>query len=280
MSRAEKNIVKIGGLELEILDMANDEYWYNRRDTVEEINSRWYQVLANAGFKTLIDVGANYGMIGAIAAKRIDGLRIIAVEPDPRLIPLIKINLEKNGAEDFKVIHAVVTDREQDALDFSLNPQTTLDNRVEMESWEKTSVAGITLDGLIGKDDYAVPIYIKIDTQGYEERVFRGAEKLLRLKKNWLIKAEFAPSWLESQGTDPEGFLAYLLENYSVYECPQRFSYSAQSVKMGLGRPICHQEIDSFVDYIRSLNRDDLGWIDIIVMPKTLYERCLSFFRS
>ena len=194
MSRAEKNIVKIGDLELEILNMANDEYWYNRRDTVEEINSRWYQMLANAGFKTLIDVGANYGMIGAIAAKRIDGLRIIAVEPDPRLIPLIKINLEKNGAEDFKVIHAVVTDREQDALDFSLNPQTTLDNRVEMESWEKTSVAGITLDGLIGEDDPAGPIYIKIDTQGYEERVFRGAEKLLRLKKRWLIKAEFAPT--------------------------------------------------------------------------------------
>ncbi|MFT5210360.1 MAG: FkbM family methyltransferase [Flavobacterium sp.] len=261
-----KNI-HISGLELTLLNNSHDENWYSRRDTVEEVNSRWYGVLAEMGVKTLIDVGANYGMIGAICAKAMRDINVIAIEPDPRLIPLIKKNLKQNNVARFKVIHAAATEGSTEHLTFSLNPKSTLDNRVNMPGWDQVSVPGITLDELLEDGSVEFPLYIKIDTQGFERSVFKGAVKLLESSSKWIIKTEFAPHWLESQGTDPAAFLNELLSKYSVFESPLRYLFSARGNTSGLGSALTKASSEEFVAYVKSLNSNKQGWVDLIVRP-------------
>lgn len=262
-----KNI-SVSGLKLTLLDNSHDEQWYSRRDTVEEVNSRWYRVLAEMGVKTLIDVGANYGMVGAICAKTIKDIKVLAIEPDPRLIPLIKKNLSQNNVSDFKVIHAAATKHSVQQLEFSLNPRSTLDNRVNMNGWDKVSVPGIKLDELLEDKMLEFPLYIKIDTQGFERSVFAGAEKLLHSSSQWIIKTEFAPHWLESQGTDPTEFLNELLIKYSVFESPQRYLFTDWGNITRLGSPITKTDLEEFVAYVKSLNSNEKGWVDLIVQPR------------
>jgi len=78
---------------LALLDNAHDEHWYSRRDAVEEVNSKWYSALDKMEVKMLIDVGANYGTIGAICAKTMKEISVVAIEPELRFVPLIKKDL-------------------------------------------------------------------------------------------------------------------------------------------------------------------------------------------
>lgn len=261
--------ISISGLTLELLDNSYDELWYNKRETVEEINSKWYCALKDMGVKTVIDVGANYGMVGAICAQTMKDIKVVAIEPDPRLVPLIKNNLSQNNVADFRVIHAAVTEsRSEKQIEFSLNPKSTLDNRVNMNDWSKVTVPGLMLDELLEDDVLDYPLYIKIDTQGFERSVFKGAESLLRASTEWVIKTEFAPHWLESQGTDPVDFLNELLFKYSVYESPLRYPFASKGDISEFLTPLKETDSMEFVSYVKSLNSDQKGWVDLIVQPR------------
>jgi hypothetical protein len=52
---------------------------------------------------------------------------------------------------------------------------------------------------------------LKIDVQGHEAQVLRGAEATLRRGVRW-IWIEFSPIHLRGSGTDPDGFLQQLNE--------------------------------------------------------------------
>lgn len=127
----------------------------------------------------------------------------------------------------FKVLHAAATENSIEHMRFSLNPKSTLDNRINMRGWDKVSVPGITFAELLDDGMVEFQLYFKIDTQGFERSVFNGAQKLLDSSSQWIIKTEFAPHWLESQGSDPVEFLYELLTKYSVYESPQRYLFNA-----------------------------------------------------
>lgn len=49
-------------------------------------------------------------------------------------------------------------------------------------------------------------VFIKIDTQGYEEEVLKGMKELLNTEQ-YCIVMEFAPYWLEEAGTHPDKFI-------------------------------------------------------------------------
>ncbi len=266
MAEETTALLDIGGLQIEVLGDLNDRDWYARREAFEEANSVWYRLLHRFGVRTYIDVGANYGLTSMIALQKIPDVRVFAFEADSRLIPLIRRNLQRCGNDRHQVVHAVVGDADG-TTSFSLNPSSTLDNRVHREGWAQQTVPMGSLDTLVDRAAVEWPLYVKLDTQGFELRVFRGMEGLLSAGSDWIVKTEFAPMWLESQDTAPADLLEYLVQRYRVYEAPSRVQFAARNIEDCLQHPLTETAIPEFVDHVRSLNTDGRGWVDLLVVP-------------
>jgi len=114
------------------------------------------------------------------------------------------------------------------------------------------------------------PVFIKVDTQGYEPKVLAGIEQWLHSRRDWWIKMEFAPNWLESQQHDPLQLLHYLSDHFEFIDFPERLSYNTPDLDALFERPFQRDQLQDFLQYVVSLNRNGLGWVDLLVRPKPL----------
>ena len=260
--------VSIDDVRLVVLGGYSDADWYDQRSVHEERQSPLYDLVHQGGFQSFVDVGANYGFVSILARRAAPSIHVVAIEADPRLMPLISINLERNGVSDADVVHAIAGATVDGTTTFSLNPNSTLDNRVRMDSWDKIPVAQLTLDSIIDDLTLPNPIFLKVDTQGFEAEVLAGATSLLSNRNDWMIKMEFGPLWLRSQSVDPAAFLGDLCGRFDVVEFPARVAFSEQSLDSIFRDPIESSISSSFVDYVASLNQHGRGWVDLLVRPR------------
>src|SRR3546814_5955648 len=96
-------------------------------------------------------------------------------------------------------LNAIAGDHSQADARFSLNPASTLDNRVNIAHWEQINVPMLTIDEVMSHRQATGKTFFKIDTQGFELQVLRGMEACLSSNVDWVLKMEFAPDWLSSQ---------------------------------------------------------------------------------
>ena len=261
--------IDLAGLKLCVLANNGDAGWYQQRQRFEERVSLLYDFLDREEFGLLVDVGANVGLITLTALLRAPRLRALAIEADPRVRALLRRNIEMHlGADSqrVRVEGAIVGDEELPEAGFSLNPGGTLDNRVNMPAWQQIAVPMRTLDSLMASENLTEQkAFIKIDTQGSELRVLKGAERTLAKLKDWVLKMEFAPDWLRSQGTDPMELLCYIGERYEIAEFPERIPYGTPSIDALFAHPLRSTEYARFLNNVVSLNGRGLGWVDLIV---------------
>lgn len=261
--------ITIGELGLRVLAAnAADAPWYLQRKAFEEKQSLLYPLIRAKGFRNFIDIGANYGFISMLARRAAPTMRVLSIEADPRLAALIEGNFVLNGLAPPEVINAIAGAECRDSVAFSLNPRSSLDNRVSMPSWEQCSVPMRTIESMLSERAVEGSCFLKIDTQGYEMQVLTGMEQLLERRSDWLIKMEFAPDWLGSQGTDPLELLRYLARRYQIAEYPARISYDTPDLASLFDNPLGDAELKRFLEYVISLDRDSLGWVDLIVCPR------------
>lgn len=245
----------------------NDAAWYKQRKVYEEYSSLFYPLVRQAGFRNFCDIGSNYGLVGMLAARQ--GLRVLCVEADPVLTKKIAENFSANNLTLVDVVNAIAGARNDENTKFSLNPKSTLDNRVSMPAWEQVDVRMVRMSDLI--DSYRMGdggLFIKIDTQGFEESVLSGLSDYLADSHDWMIKMEFAPAWLESQGTNPLNFLRNILFSYEVTEFPERISFNTPSLESIFANSISPPDATSFLNYVVGLNANRRGWVDLLVRPR------------
>ena len=260
--------MSIGDLRLAVLGGNSDADWYEQRSAHEERHSPLYDLVNKGGFRSFIDVGANYGFVSILARLAAPSIHVVAIEADPRLIPLVHTNFERNGIADASVIHAIAGPTVDKTTAFSLNPNSTLDNRVNMNSWETLPVAQLTLESVIDELALPNPIFLKIDTQGFEAGVLAGASSFLSARDDWMLKMEFGPMWLRAQSVDPAAFLADLCDRFTVVEFPARIAFAEQSLDAIFRNPIESLMALPFIDYVTSLNKHGRGWMDLLVRPR------------
>jgi FkbM family methyltransferase len=142
------------------------------------------------------DVGANVGT-NTVLASGVCGATTFAFEPDELTSRDLAGNVKINGLGDRVSIHVcALGDAEGDVL-FTLgkgamNCVTTVDDRYSHR------VSQRTLDSMTAK---RVPAMIKLDVEGYEEQVLRGATRTLADRTLKLISLEAAtPSMLRLLG--------------------------------------------------------------------------------
>lgn len=259
--------VAIGPVRLRTLPQDAD--WYRQRRQFEEMASGLYRLLAQERFRNFIDVGANSGMVSVFARLAAPDLRIVAIEADQRLVEIIPGNFTLNGLKEPELIHSIASAKTDGNGLFSLNPKSTLDNRVAMDGWAKVSVPQIALDDLFKDRRIEGKTFLKIDTQGHEKHVLEGFANTMRSRSDWIIKMEFAPMWLKSQGTDPAELVRSLSSHYLVAEYPERITYNHPALSTLLSHPISPDQAEHFASYVESLDRNARGWVDLVVAPRS-----------
>lgn len=271
-SRADMQQVQIGDIVLSFRARDGGGRHYLQRNHVEEHLSPLYPILrAVLGPRRCIDIGANYGYTGLLMRQSFPESHLTLVEPIPWLANYIEYNFAANRVM-FDALYSAICSVGTNGprTQFGVRETATQDSRVILQPGMipiETNV--VTLDELAHAVGPEEGVYIKIDTQGWEERVFAGGETFLSRHHRWFAKTEFAPAWLESQGSDPVVLLRWLIERFDVHESAGRISWNCASLREAIGKPLQHGEEADFARYVRNLAREDKGWVDLFVLPQT-----------
>jgi len=202
---------------------------YQGKGHIEECWNPFYKhFLKEFNPSIIFDIGANYGVTGILFHKKFPNAKLIMAEPNPLLIDFIKHNCKLNNVDFYEVQNIAVSDKVAQ-IEFGLNLQSSQDSRVKaLPGFHKINVQTETIDNLTNQNSNNKNVFIKIDTQGWEEQVFRGGLKFFTNHKNWFVRTEFAPKWLESQGNSAIDFLKFLTGNFNVFSMPWQNSLGVQ----------------------------------------------------
>jgi FkbM family methyltransferase len=199
--------------------------------------------------RDVIDIGANIGFYTVMFAKRINSNRkVLSIEPINNAIRLLKLNIKANNViEKVEVFEGVASDKA------GILTIKTIKNKEEFstlgsmkhpsvinEPYETEEVMSSTIDELIFSKAL-IPGFIKIDVEGSEYLVIKGACRVLK---------EFRP---------------ILLSELSDYLLKENGSSSREVIEM-----IKKHDYDVF-DPIDGTN--DVGWKkfgDIVCFPKEM----------
>ncbi len=243
---------------------------YHGKTHFEEYRSAFYRLLKSAiDPQFCVDVGANYGYTGMLMQRSFPEAQLILVEPIPWLENFVRHNFQSNNFKFDQFHSAICSVKSPDGKSvFGVREKGSQDSRVIPQPGMREIEANVvTLDALAANIRNDQGVYIKIDTQGWEERVFKGGESFLGRHDRWFIKTEFAPAWLESQKTDPAHLLRQLIEQYDVCEAPGRLRWNCENLVEMTGKPLLPGSATDFVDHVRNLGAKDTGWVDLYVMP-------------
>lgn len=215
------------------MNLALDEFgatsgfmlYLNNRD--EEYEPEVCRLLKNVLVEgdTFIDCGAHVGYFTILASELVENGQVYAFEAEKEnfknLIANIKLNKAKNvkafnnavGDEDKEV--EIIFNRDNDGGHSLWNPaKHELNNLTRDNELIKEPVVMVTLDRII---DEPVKL-IKIDVEGCELMVLKGAIKLLK-KYHPLVIIEVNDFALEQMGTTTEEVFMFMSElGYDVYD--------------------------------------------------------------
>ena len=150
-----------------------------------------------------LDVGANVGYFSALAAQCAPNGSIDAIEPEPDLVSLLRLNLFALAPHATVWSLALGESRAVVALEVeSKNPGNTM---VDSSSLRASRIAAMVRgDELFAGRTFDV---VKVDVQGFEAEVLRGMEGIIRKCRRIAVVAEFFPHALELRGTAPREVL-------------------------------------------------------------------------
>lgn len=145
-----------------------------------------------------IDVGANVGAYSLWARQL--GASVIAVEADPTVVERLRRNLVLNSVQDIEIVEKALSNQEGN-IEFTVGMDATghIASGSRSDSERTQTVAAITLDQLLGERTVTG---IKIDVEGAEALVLKGAEKALGEHRIRAIQLEWNAQASANWGTD------------------------------------------------------------------------------
>jgi FkbM family methyltransferase len=135
---------------------------------------------------TVIDVGANLGLMTLHAAKRVGPKgTVIAIEPHPVYFQRLKENIVLNGLMNIKAVQVAagsITERRPIHDVPSVNIGRSSLVKPDGESKVAGVVAVEPLDSIAERAQVSSVRLVKIDVEGFEPQVLSGASKLIRMQ--------------------------------------------------------------------------------------------------
>jgi FkbM family methyltransferase len=122
------------------------------------------------------DVGANVGFFSLLASVLVGPAgRVVAFEPLPRNIELLRANLDLNACTNVSIVAAAVAEA-AGSTRFTVGGSPSMGS---MDASQGIEVCVVGLDELLDSGDQPVPAAIKMDIEGAESRALSGARKTL-----------------------------------------------------------------------------------------------------
>lgn len=170
---------------------------------------------------TFIDVGANAGYFSAMAASIVGRAgRVHAFEPNPQVSRLLDRTVERNGYQErMRVNPLAVTDRAGSVQLWCRPDGRATDDATTVQQAGRVPVQvdSITLDAYCKQAGVERIRLIKIDVEGAELDVFRGASHVLTTIRPDAFVIEFAPVLLSDSARTWTKLLAtFSSHHYSI----------------------------------------------------------------
>lgn len=161
-----------------------DFYTLKDKSDGELLRLRW---LKEMNIKTVLDIGANEGQFALLIRKLLPQVAICSFEPIPACYA--KLVKKFNNDMTFKAFNVAIGDKaetiEMNINDFSPSSSLLEIDELHVQNFKHTvnsvrqQIPVKTLDGLRAELDLVKPYMVKIDTQGYEDKVIKGGQEVL-----------------------------------------------------------------------------------------------------
>jgi FkbM family methyltransferase len=203
--------------------------------------------LARPGM-TVVDVGANLGLYSMLFARSVGPAgRVIAFEPDPDLFSLLRASCEANSIANVEA-HNIALGASPGRMLLSRPTLNSGDNHLGGANGSALGrpleVEVAALDALMGG---LRPDLVKVDVQGWELKVLRGMESLLRETEGVGIYLEVCPHLLRRAGDGPEELFDYLRSlGFGVYSCGTWEPMGRERFLAMAGRLVWQVRVDVF----------------------------------
>lgn len=184
-----------------------------------------------------VDVGANVGVWTRLAAAHVGTAgRVLAVEPMPGTAAQLQLNVHQNGFAQILVRQCALSDRDGHVAMFGDSVSTG-------QAWQRvgrqnSGAAGLSpvengesveidvisrqLDSVLEEEGLDAVSVLKIDVEGAELLVLRGAACLLASRKPPVIFLEVSPRLTQRFGWRPVDVLSFLSEcGYGLFRVRQ-----------------------------------------------------------
>ena len=208
---------------------------YGGGGLIEQSGEEWVlrEVVAPAcrglGAPVVFDVGANVGDYSRLVRRHVPAALVYAFEPSAPVFRELERNLSgAEGAERFRAFNVGLSNEEKTVELYSYTVEgqeqsliSSIDRRlptqvvsVEVSASERIDVR--TLDGFCEAEGVTRIDFLKLDVEGHELSVLRGAQRMLEAGAVSLIQFEFGPANIYSR-TYFYDFWSLLHERFDLF---------------------------------------------------------------
>ena len=147
------------------------------------------------------DIGANVGLYSCLVGASASDCDVYSFEPHPTNVEALRRNLELNNI-NANIFQLALSDEEGTVKLSSKGSESGLGEH-SLDTTESESTIPVTvrqLDEVRSEHNLPVPTVVKIDVEGAELNVIRGAKKVLSDTECEIIYCEFHPEKIKSFG--------------------------------------------------------------------------------
>lgn len=213
--RSPSSTAQVGGARIHL----------NPRNTLAEnasmVIARWYEPGVSEVVSPLcppggrvVDVGANVGWYTFLAASRVGpGGLVLGFEPDPENFQLLSTSLAENPRSQVRIFPQCLSDHVGEERLFLSDTAASYHSIAQPVGTRWLTVPATTLDTVVQEHHLGSLDLVKVDVEGGEPKVLRGAREVLRSGVIRNLTLEWRPeSW-----TGEEELWRDVTDRFDVY---------------------------------------------------------------
>jgi FkbM family methyltransferase len=208
--RASGPVRSICGVPIGNFSGFSEYHW-----AAQEVSARELAFLRRHDFGegVVIDVGANLGLFSLVVRERFPDRRIIAFEPVASTFAALTANAARNSATNMECHPLAVSDRDGTARFVVLEnarANSSLETSAPSQGGDTIEVECITLDRFVSQAGIGRIALLKVDVEGFEISVFRGAADVLARVRPRVVYFEICPPIAQAAGFQPDEAAVFL----------------------------------------------------------------------